>query len=44
MREVCREQGVPLLELGLDLFDKRYTTTDELKDKFSQFFHAMDLG
>jgi len=44
MREVCREIGVPFLELGLDLFDKRYTTMDEVKDKFNQFFRAMDLG
>jgi benzoyl-CoA reductase/2-hydroxyglutaryl-CoA dehydratase subunit BcrC/BadD/HgdB len=44
MRDVCREIGVPFLELGLDLFDKRYTTTDEIKDKFSQYFTAMDLG
>ena len=44
MRQVCHDLGVPLLELGLDLFDKRYTTTDEIKDRFSQFFSAMGLG
>lgn len=44
MREVCRDLGVPFLYLGLDLFDKRYTTTDEVKDKFTQFFRAMNLG
>jgi hypothetical protein len=44
MREVCRDLGVPFLALGLDLFDKRYTTIDELKDRFSQFFTAMGLG
>jgi len=44
MREVCRDLGVPFLDLGLDLFDKRYTTTDEVKDKFAQFFRAMNLG
>ena len=44
MREVCRGLGVPFLDLGLDLFDKRYTTTDEVKDKFTQFFSAMNLG
>ena len=44
MRQVCRDLGVPFLELGLDLFDKRYTTIDEVKDKFSQYFKAMGLG
>jgi benzoyl-CoA reductase subunit B len=44
MREVCRDLGVPFLDLGLDLFDKRYTTIDEVKDKFSRFFTAMGLG
>ena len=44
MREVCRELRVPFLDLGLDLFDKRYTTTDQVKDKFTQFFRAMNLG
>jgi len=44
MREVCRDLGVPFLTLGLDLFDKRYTAIDELKDRFSQFFTAMGLG
>ena len=44
MRETCRELGVPFLHIGLDLFDKRYTAIDEIKDKFSQFFAAMGLG
>jgi hypothetical protein len=44
MREVCRDIGVPLLTLGLDLFDKRYTTIDELKNRFSDFFTTMGLG
>ena len=44
MRETCRELGVPFLHIGLDLFDKRYTSIDEIKDKFSQFFTAMELG
>ena len=44
MREVCRDLGVPFLALWLDLFDKRYTTIDELKDRFSQFFTAMGLS
>ncbi len=44
MRETCRELGVPFLHIGLDLFDRRYTTVDEVKDKVSQFFRAMGLG
>ncbi len=44
MREVSRDLGVPFLSLGLDLFDKRYTSTDQLKDVFSEFFTTMGLG
>jgi len=44
MREVCRDLGVPFLHIGLDLFDRRYTSVDEVKDKVSQFFTAMGLG
>jgi hypothetical protein len=39
-----RELGVPFLDVRMDIFDKRYTTPDELKEQFSEFFHAMDLG
>jgi benzoyl-CoA reductase subunit B len=44
MRETCRDIGVPFLHIGLDLFDKRYTSVDEVKDKVSQFFTGMGLG
>jgi len=44
VRETCRELDVAFLDLGMDIFDKRYTTPDEVKDKFSDFFRAMDLG
>ncbi len=44
MREKCRELGVPFMYIGMDLFDDRYTTLDELKDKFSKFFTSMGLG
>jgi benzoyl-CoA reductase/2-hydroxyglutaryl-CoA dehydratase subunit BcrC/BadD/HgdB len=44
MREVCREIGVPFLTIGLDLFDPRYTTVDQVKDKIGQFFTVMGLG
>jgi benzoyl-CoA reductase subunit B len=44
LRQVCRDLGVPFLNLGLDLFDKRYTTMDEVKDRISQFFTTIGLG
>ncbi len=44
MRETCRELGVPFLHIGLDLFDRSYTTPDEVKDRISKFFTAMGLG
>jgi benzoyl-CoA reductase/2-hydroxyglutaryl-CoA dehydratase subunit BcrC/BadD/HgdB len=44
MRETCRDLGVPFLHIGLDLFDRRYTTVDEIKDRVSQFFNGMGLG
>ncbi len=42
-REVCRELGVPLLQLGIDIFDPRYASTDEVKEKISSFFTTMEL-
>lgn len=44
MREKCRELGVPFLYIGMDLFDDRYRTLDELKDIISKFFTSMGLG
>ena len=44
MRETCRDLGVPFMHIGLDLFDKRYTSVDEVKDHVSQFFSGMGLG
>jgi benzoyl-CoA reductase/2-hydroxyglutaryl-CoA dehydratase subunit BcrC/BadD/HgdB len=44
MRETCRELRVPFLDLRVDIFDKRYTTPDQIKDKFSQFFTGLGLG
>ena len=43
MREACRDLGVAFLTIGVDQFDKRYTTIDQMKDKISQFFNAMGL-
>jgi hypothetical protein len=44
MRETCGELGVPFLHIGLDLFDKRYTSIDEVKEKVSEFFRGMGLA
>ncbi len=44
MREKCREIGVPFLHIGLDLFDKRYSGVDTVKDKLSKFFSVHGLG
>jgi len=44
MRETCRDLNVPFVHLGLDLFDRRYSTPDQIKDKISRFFRAMGLG
>jgi len=44
MRETCRGLGVPFLHIGLDLFDRRYTSVEEVKDKVSGFFRGMGLG
>ncbi|MFC2000873.1 2-hydroxyacyl-CoA dehydratase family protein, partial [Chloroflexota bacterium] len=44
MRETCRDLGVPFLYIGVDQFDRRYTTIDEMKQKIAHFFTAMGLG
>jgi benzoyl-CoA reductase/2-hydroxyglutaryl-CoA dehydratase subunit BcrC/BadD/HgdB len=44
MREKCRELGVPFMSIGMDMFDPRYTTLDEMKGRFSEFFTAMGMG
>lgn len=44
MREMCRDIGVPFLNIGMDLFDPRYTTLEKIKEKMSQFFTTMGLG
>jgi hypothetical protein len=41
MRETCRDLGVPFLHIGVDQFDRRYTTIDQMKDRISQFFSTM---
>jgi benzoyl-CoA reductase/2-hydroxyglutaryl-CoA dehydratase subunit BcrC/BadD/HgdB len=44
MRETCRELDVPFLQIGLDLFDRRYTSPEEVKDRIAKFFTGMGLG
>jgi hypothetical protein len=44
VKETCHELGVPFLPLGMDIFDRRYTTPEQIKDTFTQFFTAMGLG
>lgn len=43
-RETCRDVGVPLLVIGPDVFEYPYTTTGEIKDKFTNFLRTMGLG
>jgi hypothetical protein len=43
MRDVCRDLGVPLIHIGLDVADRRYSTVDEIKDKLLRFFTTMGL-
>ncbi len=43
-RDVCRDLGVGFLYMGMDQFDQRYMTVDEIKDKISQYFTAMGYG
>ncbi len=44
MREICQQLKVPYIHIGLDLFDRRYTSPEECKDKIGKFFSAMGLG
>ncbi len=44
MRQTCRELEVPFMHIGLDLFDKRYTSVDEVKEKVTDFFKGMGLA
>ncbi len=41
MREKCRELGVPFMTIGMDFYDDRYTSPDEVKDKISKWFESM---
>ena len=36
--------NVPFLQIGMDQFDKRYTSPDLIKERISHFFTATGLG
>ncbi len=44
MRDTCRDLGVPFLHVGLDLYDKRYTSVEEVKEQTADFFRGMGLA
>ena len=44
MRETCRDLGVPFLHIGLDLFDKRYTTRRRSEGQGIRVLPGMGLG
>jgi benzoyl-CoA reductase/2-hydroxyglutaryl-CoA dehydratase subunit BcrC/BadD/HgdB len=44
MRETCADLGVPFLDIRMDIFDSRYTTVDQIKEKFTRFFDGMGLS
>jgi len=44
LKESCQELGVPFLNIGMNNFDVRYTSVDEIKDRISQFFTSMGLA
>jgi len=41
MRELCREIGVPFLHIGMDQFDKRYMSPEQIKERISHFFMVL---
>jgi len=41
MREACRDLGVHFLDIRMDIWDDRYTSVDQIKDKFTRFFSAV---
>jgi benzoyl-CoA reductase/2-hydroxyglutaryl-CoA dehydratase subunit BcrC/BadD/HgdB len=45
IREVCRDAGVACLDMGMvDIFDPRYTSMDEIKDRLNRYLVTMGLG
>ncbi len=44
LREACRRLDVPFLNIGMNNFDSRYTSVEEIRNRISQFFTTMGLG
>ena len=44
LREACRESGVPLLDMTMDIFDPRYLPIDKLSKIIDEFFETHELG
>jgi benzoyl-CoA reductase/2-hydroxyglutaryl-CoA dehydratase subunit BcrC/BadD/HgdB len=44
LREACRELGVPLLVLTMDIFDPRYLPMDKFTHIVNEFFETHKLG
>ena len=38
LKDVCRERGIPMLVIGLDLTDERVTSEEAIKAQIEQFF------
>ncbi len=43
VRELCRENGIPCLVLGLDIWDKRYMPPETAFDRIKTFFETTGL-
>ena len=43
VRDVCRENGIPCLVLGMDIWDKRYMTPEVVFDRMKTFFEVSGL-
>jgi hypothetical protein len=41
--DVCRDRGIPLLQVGCDLWDERYMTADQVFDKIKTFLEVSAL-
>jgi len=43
VRDVCRENGIPCMVVGMDIWDKRYMTPDTVFDRIKTFFETTGL-
>jgi benzoyl-CoA reductase subunit B len=44
LKDVCREKGIPMLALGVDLWDERVTPADAIKAQIEDFFATTVLA